>query len=138
MNAEVLIALFNNAALLLAVVTVYDLVTHGRNMRHRLWRPVATGLVVGGLGIVLILTAYRLETGIVFDTRSVLLVTSGLFFGPIPTVVAMAMTVALRLSQGGIAAVPGAMVILATGTIGMAWGRLRRGPLEDILSLIHI
>ncbi len=132
MNAEILIALLNNAALLLAVVTVYDLVTHGRRVRGRFWRQVGTGLVVGALGIALILTAYRLETGIVFDTRSVLLVTSGLFFGTIPTVVAMAMAAAVRLMQGGVAAVPGVMVIFTTGTLGIIWGRLRRGTLEDI------
>ncbi len=132
MNSESLIALLHNAALLLAMVAVYDLATCGHRIEGRFWRQALLGVIVGTLGVALIFASYRLEAGIVFDTRSVLLVTCGLFAGPVPTVVAMAITIAFRLAQGGAAAEVGSLVILATGTLGILWRRYRRGPLEDI------
>jgi PAS domain S-box-containing protein len=44
----------------------------------------------------------------------------------------MAMTAALRLLQGGAGAGVAVAVILASGAIGIAWRRFRRGPLEEI------
>ncbi|MEW6593349.1 MAG: PAS domain S-box protein [Thermodesulfobacteriota bacterium] len=126
-------ALMQNAALLLAMAFVYDVLTS----RHRLgpWPlPVqlAVGLVLGGLGIVVMLSPWTYMPGIVFDTRSVLLGISGLFFGAIPTMAAMAMTALFRLSQGGAAALTGTAVILATGSIGLLWRQHRRGRMEEL------
>jgi PAS domain S-box-containing protein len=50
-----------------------------------------------------------------------LLAVSGLFFGTIPTVVAVLMTAAFRLLQGGGGAWTGVSVIVASGAIGVAW-----------------
>ena len=126
-------ALIQNAALLLAMAFIYDLLTS----RHRVgpW-PLLTQMVVGCalgcLGIIIMLSPWRYVPGIVFDTRSVLLGISGLFFGVVPTAVAMAMTAAFRLSQGGAAAWVGVAVILTTGTIGIVWRQRRRRPLADL------
>lgn len=125
-------ALIQNAALLLAMAFIYDLLTS----RHRVgpWPlPVqmVVGCALGCLGIIIMLSPWRYVPGIVFDTRSVLLGISGLFFGAVPTAVAMAMTAAFRLSQGGAAAWVGVAVILTTGTIGIVWRRRRRRPLAD-------
>jgi len=126
-------ALIQNAALLLAMAFIYDLLTS----RHRVgpWPllvQIAVGFALGGLGIIIMLSPWRYVPGIVFDTRSVLLGISGLFFGVVPTVVAMTMTAAFRLSQGGAAAWVGVAVILTTGTIGIAWGHHRRRALADL------
>ena len=93
---------------------------------------MAVGLVLGGLCMALIATSFRLESGIVFDTRSVLLSVSGLFFGAVPTLVAMLVTAAFRLLKGGVGAWTGVAVTLATGFIGIAWRHWRRGRLQDV------
>ncbi|MHB1015281.1 MAG: PAS domain-containing protein [Desulfurivibrionaceae bacterium] len=126
-------ALIQNAALLLAMAFVYDVTTS----RYRLKKPglpvqLFIGMTLGVLGIIIMLSPWRYVPGIVFDTRSVLLGVSGLFFGVAPTAVAMAMTAAFRLFQGGAAAWAGVAVILTTGTIGIAWHHHRRRPLEDL------
>lgn len=131
-NHPAIFALLQNAALLLAVVVIFDLVTRGQRLVGRPLRQAVLGVALGALGIGLILSSFRLENGIVFDTRSVLLGIVGLFLGGIPTVVAMLMTAAFRLWQGGAAAWPGAAVILASGGIGLAWRHYRRRPLADI------
>jgi PAS domain S-box-containing protein len=132
MNSPALTALLQNAALLLAMVVVFDLVTSQQPLTGKPLRQTLVGAILGILGIGLIVTSFRLETGIVFDTRSVLLGVSGLFLGAIPTVVAMALTAAFRLWQGGAAAWTGVAVILASGGIGIAWRHYRRRPLANI------
>ena len=70
--------------------------------------------------------------GIVFDTRSVLLSISGLFFGSFSTAIAMAMTTAFRFYQGGTGAWTGGAVIIISGTIGIAWRHFRCRTLAEI------
>ncbi len=125
-------ALIQNAALLLAMAFVYDLTTS----RFRLKKPtlpvqLSIGIILGILCIIIMLSSWRYVTGIVFDTRSVLLGVAGLFFGVVPTAVAMAMAAAFRLSLGGAATVTGISVIMASGTLGLAWRHYRRPATED-------
>lgn len=133
MTNGIFIALLNNAILLLALAAIYDLVIScHKKTGNNLFRKIFTGFALGGLGISLMLAALRLSAGIIFDTRSVLLSMSGLFFGAIPTVIAMAVTAAFRCFQGGAAAWAGVAVIVFTGTSGILWQRLRRTPPENI------
>ena len=132
MNNPAFIALLQNTALLLALVVVFDLAVGRQRTDGRPLRQVGVGLVLGGLCMALIHTSFRLESGIVFDTRSVLLSVSGLFFGALPTLVAMLVTAAFRLLKGGIGAWTGVAVTLATGTLGILWRRFRKGRLQDV------
>ena len=132
MNHASLLALTHNAALLLAMIFIYDMATHrSHHSFDSLWK-VFMGMALGLIGTVIMLTPWEYSPGIIFDTRSVLLGISGLFFGPIPTVIAMAMTAALRLYQGGEAAVTGVTVIMASGILGIAWHYYRRRPLSEL------
>lgn len=128
----VLVTLIHNAALLLAMMVVFDLVTSRKSVNDLRWRQALAGVIIGVLCISLMIAALRLETGIIFDTRSVLLSLSGLFLGLIPTLVAMAIAAAYRLWEGGNGAWTGIWVILATGGIGILWRYCRQGRLDDI------
>lgn len=132
MDNTAFIALAENAALLLAMVVVFDLVMSRRQVTGRLPGRLLAGLVIGVISIGLVRASFHIEAGIVFDTRSVLLSISGLFFGAIPTLVAMVMAVAFRLWQGGTGAWTGILVIFATSGIGIGWRHYRRGRLEAI------
>ncbi len=135
MNSVAFTTLLLNAALLLAMLTVFDLATRQRRIARGPLREVLAGAVLGALGIGLIVSSFQIEPRIVFDTRSVLLGITGLFFGAIPTIVAAFVAAAFRLWQGDAAALAGAYVILASGGVGLAWRRWRRGPLQDISRL---
>jgi len=126
------LALVHNASLLLAMALVYDLATTRWWGNESRLRQLAVGVAIGGLGIALMLSSWVLEPGIIFDTRSILLGVSGLFFGTLPTAIAMAMTAALRLWQGGAATPMGVSVIVASGCIGLAWRHRRRAVLADL------
>jgi PAS domain S-box-containing protein len=132
MPPPALTALLQNTALLMALVLFFDLVTSQRRLEWKWPAQVIAGLVVGFFGVGLIASAYVLEPGVVFDTRSVLLSMSGLFLGWIPTTVAMVMTSIYRLMLGGVAAWPGVAAILTTGGLGLLWRHLRRQPLADL------
>lgn len=131
----VFLGLIYNAALLLAMAVVFDMVASSGTRWESLLARLLVGSLLGVIGMAIMLTPWEFLVGIFFDTRSVLLAVSGLFFGVVPTAVAMAMTAALRFYQGGAAAWTGVSVILASGIIGIAWRhwRHRRGqPLESL------
>ncbi|MGE0356224.1 MAG: LytS/YhcK type 5TM receptor domain-containing protein [Burkholderiales bacterium] len=133
MSESPVLAFIHNAALLLAMALVHDIVTDRTvTLARQAARKVFLGVVAGGFGIAVMLSPWLYAPDIVFDTRSVLLGVVGLYFGAVPAAIAMAMTAAFRLYQGGEVAWTGAAVIVASGLIRLAWRRARRGRLEDI------
>lgn len=129
MNIASLLALTNNAALLLAMILIYDLVIdYKQSERVFFWRAL-TGIGLGLVTVVIMLTPWEFAPGIIFDTRSVLLSIAGLYFGGIPTLIAIIMASCLRLYQGGSAALTGVSVIIVSGVIGILWRHFRRRDL---------
>jgi PAS domain S-box-containing protein len=123
--------LFQNVALLLALVVIFDTLAVRAPQGSEVLRRTGIGLLIGSIGLVIMLTPWVMVPGVVFDTRSVLLGVSGLFFGALPTLVAMGITAAFRLYQGGGGALTGTLVILTTGGVGIAWNHLRKHRLEE-------
>ncbi|MFA4932544.1 MAG: PAS domain S-box protein [Caldisericia bacterium] len=146
MSSAPFIVLVSNISLLIAMVFVYDMVTaHPFNLKTRV-RPAMIGLGLGVIGVAVMEIPWVFEPGIIFDTRSVLICISGLFFGFVPTVIVMVMTAAYRILEGGVAAFTGVCVIIASGLIGLVWRRVLKRPLvtltwRDLMSLgyaVHI
>ena len=131
-SQSLFIALVQNTAWLLAMAVLFELAVGRQSLVRRPLRQLIVGVILGVFCMGLIHTSFCLEGGIIFDTRSVLLSISGLFFGPLPTLVAMLITAAFRLFKGGVGAWTGVAVTVATGVIGILWGRFRRGRLQDI------
>ncbi|MBK8859063.1 MAG: PAS domain-containing protein [Opitutaceae bacterium] len=132
MNAAIFIALLQNAGLLLALVLVFELATTRFAQARNPWQQAGLGCLLGALGVGVMLVPFVLAPGIVFDTRSVLLAVTGLYFGLGPTLVAVLLTAAVRLGQGGAAAWPGVAVIVASAAIGLAWRHRRREQLANL------
>jgi PAS domain S-box-containing protein len=130
MDIRILAGLINNTALLLSMCLVYDALTLKKDVDRNV-RKALTGFLLGGIGIAVMVSHWQWYSGVIFDTRSILLCISGLFFGTVPTVIAMSMTGAYRLYLGGNGAMMGVSVILASGIIGILW-RKRRAERADI------
>jgi PAS domain S-box-containing protein len=125
-------SLLLNAALLLALAQIIDLAL---SKRHTAWinrSSIGIGLLIGLLCVLLMKISATLMPGIIFDMRSVLLAISGLFIGPVPTLIAMLTAAIYRGLLGGPAALTGISVILASGLIGLLWRRTLPGPIEEI------
>ncbi len=132
MNWLTLVEVVRNAGVLLALVLLFDVVSTRFPQRYHPFRSIAAGLVAGLLAIGVMANPYQLQSGVVFDTRSVLLSLSGLFLGFVPALVAVLVAAAYRLEIGGAGALTGTIVIVSSGSIGIAWRHYRSGQPERI------
>ena len=132
MNTSSFLGLLQNAALLLAVAFIFDLMANRWRTGQLLISQAPVGLAIGAIGITIMMTPWIFAQGIVFDTRSILIGISGLFFGSITASIAMGMTAAFRYYHGGTGAWTGIAVIIVSGVIGIAWRHFRRRRLSDI------
>ncbi|BAJ03198.1 EAL domain-containing protein [Shewanella violacea] len=132
MDSEVIYSLVQNAALLLAMVFVYDAVPRKQqNEYFFIWR-LSVGAVIGGITIMTMMTPWEYQTGVFFDTRSVILAISGLFFGALPTFIAVSIAAVYRLMEGGIAVWAGLGVIISSGLFGSLWRYKRKAAIADL------
>lgn len=120
-----------NTALLLMLVFIFDVFVIRWPRSNTLRNNIPIGVILGLIGIILIETHWTLENGVIFDTRSILIGISGLYFGFIPTLVAMIMTAAFRLSEGGVGVLTGILSILSSGVIGIVWREYRKKEFPD-------
>jgi len=125
MKESILIGLLQNAALLIAFSMLYQNVWIKDEASKSISAKIIVGLVLSSIGIILMSTPWMMVPGISFDMRSVLLSVSGLFFGPIPTIIAMFITGIVRVAIGGDGLWMGLAVILTSGSIGLLWRKYR-------------
>jgi PAS domain S-box-containing protein/putative nucleotidyltransferase with HDIG domain len=129
--------LIGNAALLLITALIFDLTKFRWRGNLLGFQKILIGAILSFIGIMLMNNPWTFAPGIIFDTRSILLSISGLFFGLVPTIIAMISTSVFRIYQGGAAAWTGVSVIFATGSIGIVWRYLRNKKIDQI-SLIEL
>lgn len=115
----------HNIAVLLVFSMIYDYLWSRYESRKKLILKIPAGIILGCITIFIMMTPWKMIPGIVFDVRSVILSVSGLFFGFIPTVVAMIFAILYRLSIGGDGLWMGLTVIVSSGLIGITWRFLR-------------
>ncbi|HEY9169241.1 MAG TPA: LytS/YhcK type 5TM receptor domain-containing protein [Lutibacter sp.] len=125
MKEPILIGLLQNAALLIAFSMLYQSVWIKNEATRSTSVKILTGFVLSSIGVILMSTPWMMVPGISFDMRSVLLSVSGLFFGPIPTIIAMIITGIVRFTTGGEGLWMGLAVIFSSGSIGLLWRRYR-------------
>jgi signal transduction histidine kinase len=125
MNTSLLIsllfALIQNTALLIAFTVLFGLVLKTPYLAKIGPGRMVSGVLLMLIGIGLMSAPFRLDSGVVFDTRTVLLSVSGLFFGWIPTLIAMIGTSGYRAYMGGVAVLPGVLTIITSGLVGLLW-----------------
>lgn len=120
-----LVGLLQNIAILLAFTLVYDIIWTKETNFRRLINRVFAGITLGGVAILLMLSPFTLIPGLVFDTRSVLLLNAGLFFGPVATVIAAIISAVYRIYMGGPGAMMGVATIVFASLTGVLWKRFR-------------
>ncbi len=122
MNESIVVGLIQNIALLLAFAMLYENFWLRNEKPRQLPGKIFTGLILSVIGTVLMYTPWTLMPGLVFDTRTVMLSVSGVFFGLLPTAIAMIITSAMRFVMGGDGTAMGIAAILSSGSIGILWG----------------
>ncbi|MEL7654663.1 MAG: PAS domain S-box protein, partial [Bacillota bacterium] len=120
MNVELFVGLINNAALLMALIIVYEL-TYVISIRNKRVIPILNGVLISLIGLAIMMVPFPLKDGIVFDTRSILISVTALTFGPIPSIIAAVILAIYRIILGGAGAIMGVAVLTSSTLIGILW-----------------
>jgi len=121
MEKSIIIGLIQNIAILLSFTLIYDFFWAKDENIKKISGKILAGLFIGLIAVIVMYVPWIFKSGIVFDSRSILLSISGLFFGGIPTIIAMIVAAVFRFSLGGEGVGMGVAVILTSGFIGLIW-----------------
>lgn len=116
------IELINNVILLIALSFISE-INYSFPKKIGKFKPYISGLLIGLIGIAIMTLPFRLESGIFFDTRTILIGVAALMFGGVPALIAVAATILYRVALGGDGIYMGIATILSAATIGLAWRR---------------
>lgn len=128
---ETILSLVKNMMVLLAtsiicvIIPTKYLVFNKSSSIRRTITQIISGIVIGLIGIVTMLSPIELVEGLFFDVRSILICTSGLVFSTLPAVIGALIVGGFRLFQGGVGMVPGTIQVLLTVAFGMIWRHFR-------------
>jgi PAS domain S-box-containing protein len=119
MNPDLLLQIIYNSAVLLTISLIYEISFSdtGKSKLHNL----ASGAILGLIGIIIMSIPFELQEGIIFDTRSILVGLTAFYFGIPTTLIAAAMMAGYRFFIGGAAALTGILVISLSAVLGTLW-----------------
>ncbi len=132
MDVNLFVGLVNNAALLLSLGLIYDMLYRDKQGKLPIVSQIVSGFMIGIMAVVLMSTPVKWDAGIFFDTRTILIGLTGLFFGTIPTLVVMTLAGAYRLNLGGGGVYMGVATIISSGLVGLAWRHYRFSRLKEL------
>lgn len=121
----IVLDLTQNIALLVALTALHQFVL-------RRWRPgspvytVSSGLLFGVVGIIGMMTPITLAPGLIYDSRSIMLSTAGMFGGPLVGLISAVMCTVYRIALGGMGMWVGIGTIVESTLLGIAMYQLRR------------
>lgn len=116
-----------NTSFLVSISIIFNLYFQKIQKQRILYKLIGGG-ILGLAGIVLMSISLRLPNGVIFDTRSILISISGLFYGLLPTSVAALMIVGYRIFMGGPGVSTGVAVTVFSGALGVLWRFIRKNP----------
>ena len=116
------IDLVNNVVLLIALSFISE-VNYSFPKKIGKFKPFISGLLIGLIGIAIMALPFKLESGIFFDTRTILIGVAALMFGGVPAIISVAVTILYRIAIGGDGLYMGIATILSAAVIGLVWRR---------------
>ena len=131
MDTNIINGLINNAALLLILSILYDSISDAKN-RKTLTQNILTGIMLGTICLGVMLSPFNFTPGVVYDTRSILLSISGLFFDPASAAIAAIMAAVYRFYTAGAGVWAGIATILTTTLVGILWRKKSYQRLDKI------
>lgn len=126
MEYSIITGLLNNVALLLVMGFIFDILNRRKSPANQILYDIGSGIIIGCISVVLMTNPIHWANGVIFDTRTILIGLTGLFFGTIPTVVAMAIASVYRFTMGGGGIYAGVVTIVLSGSIGLLWSRVKQ------------
>ncbi|MBF0529158.1 MAG: PAS domain-containing protein [Deltaproteobacteria bacterium] len=133
----IIIELISNLAILIALSIVSGFIGH-RWKRATIIGGMLQGLLFGSVAVIGMLRPLILDSGLIFDGRSVMLSLCGLFFGPTAVAIAGLMTITCRILQGGLGTLTGVLVIVSSALTGVFFHFRRHTSETDFSSPSHL
>ncbi len=122
MIIDMTVTLVINLMLLLSMSFIQQLIP---NFKRKFIKPVLIGLYTGVVGVVLMSIPFEFYDGMIFDTRSILISSTGIFFGAIPTAITWVFLISYRLYIGGAGVLAAFINISQAGLIGLLFRKYR-------------
>lgn len=113
-----------NVTMLLAL-SIFFATYPFKSLRRLGSHKILVGIIIGALGILVMLNPLRFSEGLFFDSRTILVVVTGMAYGTVPTVVGSALMIIYRLAKGGEGLVIGIVTIVTSAIIGTVWHHYR-------------
>ncbi|HVI40278.1 MAG TPA: LytS/YhcK type 5TM receptor domain-containing protein, partial [Anaerovoracaceae bacterium] len=120
MNTTIVMELVNNAALLMALIIVYE-ISYMIPIKWKKIVPIFDGFLIGLIGIAIMTIPFQYDMGIYFDTRSILIGITALTFGLISVATAASILIIYRVILGGAGLWMGVAIIITSACIGIIW-----------------
>jgi len=120
MNSQFLIALLENLTKLIALSAISQVI-NVLNEKNPFYGALIRGVVFGMVGVLIMHFPYTLTSGITFDSRSILLSLTALFYSLPTTLIVTATLLVYRIMMGGSGMIMGIMVILTSSALGLLW-----------------
>ncbi|HPJ23877.1 MAG TPA: diguanylate cyclase, partial [Bacillota bacterium] len=86
-------------------------------------RGITRGLIFGFSTIVVMMNAWQMQTGAIFDTRTVIVSVVALLFSNMTAIITALIAIAYRIYVGGIGVYAGILSIFTAAAVGMLWKR---------------
>lgn len=116
----VFLPLINNITLILSLSILYSLISQ-RWDYSSIWHKVLAGVLFGFVAILGMLNPLKLQPGVIFDGRSIILSIGALFGGPITAIISAIISSLYRIYLGGAGAIMGVSVIASSSAIGVGY-----------------
>ena len=109
-----------NVVLLFGLVFMVSL-TDQKHTESKLPGKIVFGIVIGFITIIVMMNGFQMENGVIYDTRSVLISVTGLFFSSVTSIIAAIIAIGYRIILGGDGVYAGVLTIFFSITIALIW-----------------
>jgi len=117
------VSLLQNAALLVALSTLYSLLARLRRDEEGIQAKILKGLLFGGVAVAGMYMSFHYAPGIIYDGRSITLSMAGLFGGGVASAVAVVVAGSYRAWLGGSGMWAGLATIVGCAVVGLVFRR---------------
>ena len=117
---EIFQAIITNVVLLFGLVFIMNL-SNNKPEQKKLVTKIIFGVFIGIITIMVMINAWEMNTGAIFDTRSVLISVASLFFSTISASIATIIAIIYRISIGGEGVYAGVLTLFFAFSIGFLW-----------------
>lgn len=121
----IFLPLINNVTLLLSLSILYSIISRRWDYTS-VWHRVIAGILFGLVAVAGMMNPLKLQPGVIFDGRSIILSIGGLFGGPITAVISTLISSVYRIYLGGAGYIMGVLVIVTSSTIGVIYYYIRK------------